>query len=303
MHDQANELRHLVSRQTAEAPPRLADRSKLVVVAGGKGGAGTTTLAVNLAAALARAGRAVTLVDADPSGGDLVLLCCVQERYTIADVLAGRCTVAEALEAGPAGAHVLAGSWELAILADAPPAGQQRLIEHLQCMPPRPDWVVVDTGNGWSRWARRWWQAADQVLMVTTPELASVMDTYAAIKILAADGAARVDLVVNRVDHAEDARDVRTRLSRVCQRFLAIEPGTAGFVPSDPMVAAAAAARQPFVLASPGGPAATHLEQLAAKLASEEGDASRTTRKIQPPAGQTPIPRNSLGIGPLVKLY
>src|SRR5580698_267253 len=78
MSDQANELRQLVLRAalhspSAEQPP------KLIVVTSGKGGVGTTTIAVNLAIALARDGRRTVLVDADLEQADAGRLCHLEE--------------------------------------------------------------------------------------------------------------------------------------------------------------------------------------------------------------------------------
>src|SRR3989304_8316814 len=107
MHDQANDLRRLVreSRTPASAPAPL--RPTLLVVAGGKGGVGTTTLAVNLAVALAQRGRRTVLVDADPDTADAAILCRLPEHHTVADVLAPRRAPAEALQPVPGGRRVL----------------------------------------------------------------------------------------------------------------------------------------------------------------------------------------------------
>ncbi|MGZ7003913.1 MAG: nucleotide-binding protein, partial [Acidimicrobiales bacterium] len=64
-----------VARDELEAASgRAAARPRLVLVTGAKAGEGTTTVAVNLAAAAARAGAKVVLVEADPILGDLTLM-------------------------------------------------------------------------------------------------------------------------------------------------------------------------------------------------------------------------------------
>lgn len=233
MNDQANELRQLVSHRLL-ASGRTSGGAKLLVVAGGKGGVGTTTVGIHLAAALAHGGFHPVLVDADVDGGNTAMLCNLQERYTIADVLAGRKAAQEALELGPAGVRVLAGAWELAVLADGSTSTQQRFLGQLQGLRHLTEVVVIDVGDSWSRWARRFWQAADMVLLVTTSELAAIMDAYASIKVLAAgEPGIPLELVVNMAD-ASTARDVETRLTRACQRFLGLRLGVAGHVPYDP---------------------------------------------------------------------
>jgi flagellar biosynthesis protein FlhG len=265
MYDQANDLRQLVRWAS---PQRPALRTRLLVVAGGKGGTGTTTLAVNLAAALASEGRGVALVDADPAGGNVGLLCRLADRETIADVLAGRCSAQQALQAGPAGLQVLCGGWSAAGLAEWPAAAQDRLIAELQNLGPRTDLVVIDAGNALSRFAYRFWQSADELLLVTTPELTAVMDAYAAVKLLAhGERRLAIGAVVNLTPDGTVAQDVQERLRRACRRFLGLTLRDAGWIPWDPRVGALAASRTLLVSAAPHWPAAVKIRDLAKMIA------------------------------------
>jgi flagellar biosynthesis protein FlhG len=72
-----------------------------------------------------------------------------------------------------------------------------------------------------------------RVVLVTTPEAAAILDTFAAIKLLVApDDAARISIVVSRAADQETAEDVYRRLAMACHRFLAITLDYAGWVPS-----------------------------------------------------------------------
>src|SRR5688572_15960951 len=111
MSDQAFHLRALVrAAAQADAGPALPAPRK-VVVCGGKGGAGATTIAVNLSVALGRLGSRVVLVDADMNHADVAAYCQLEPRDTIADVLSSRRTVHEVLTRGPAGIQIVAGVW------------------------------------------------------------------------------------------------------------------------------------------------------------------------------------------------
>ncbi len=264
MYDQANDLRRLVRRASPERP---ALRTRLVVVAGGKGGSGTTTLAVNLAAALAAEGRGVALVDADPAGGNVGLLCRLADRVTIVDVLAGRCSAAEALQAGPVGLKVLSGGWGAAGLAEWPGATQDRLIAQLQDLGPQADLAVIDAGNRPTRFAHRFWQSADELLLVTTPELAAVMDAYAAVKLMAGgEGGLPIRTVVNLAPDGAVAGGVHQRLRRACRRFLGLTLRDAGWIPRDPHIGVKAESQELLVSTAPHSPAAVRICRLAKML-------------------------------------
>lgn len=283
MRDQADDLRQLVRQRLGTAAAPDAPGVRLLAVSGGKGGVGATTIALNLAVAFARRGARAVLVDADPHGGDLALRCRLEARHTLADVLSGQRSVREAVEPGPWGIRVLPGAWGVAEQSPASPDAQQRLLEQLQALRGEADWVVIDTGDGLSRLVRRFWLAADAVLLVTTPDLASVMAAYGAIKVLAAgDDGIRLRSLVTMAPCLEAADDVHARLAHVCRRFLGIRLAGAGHVPLDAAVARAGETGDPFLIASPDCPAARQMERIAQVLAEgaaacalcpEKGDA------------------------------
>jgi flagellar biosynthesis protein FlhG len=280
MPDQANRLRLLMLAGRREAARRpVAAAPQLVVVASGKGGVGTTTAAVNLAVSLANDGRRTVLVDADLGRADATALCHVEDIYTVADVLAGRRGVHETLVRGPAGVQVLPGAWATGNLTDCEPAAQQRLLDELARLGPHADYIVIDAGSSLSRVVRRFWQAADRVLIVTSPEAASVTNAYAAIKLLApANRRAPIETLVNLAQTAAEAAEIGQRLARACRRFLALDVAGGCYLPFDPRIAAAGKARTPFVL-SPAAPAAgVQLERLASRLTAGAAQ-SRTSQE------------------------
>jgi flagellar biosynthesis protein FlhG len=221
MPDQADKLRDLVRDVT---PRRDADGPPMVAVTGGKGGVGATTVAVNLAAALAQRGQRVVLVDAARQHGDLAGVAGIDTTLvrSLGDVLAGRCSAADALAPGPSGTLLLADRWAPESPPDWSPAADERLLAELQDLSPWADLVVVDTGSGAMPWTARFWQQARLALVVTTVDDVSVMDTYATIKLSAAGMTAGTDVrvLVNRCDSERAAADACGRIGNVCRRFL-----------------------------------------------------------------------------------
>jgi flagellar biosynthesis protein FlhG len=269
MPDQANRLRLLMRAGVRNLAPRpeRADAPQRIVVASGKGGVGTTTVAVNLAVSLALNGRRTVLVDADLGRADATSLCRASDVYTVADVLAGRRGVHETLTSGPAGVQVLPGAWATGSFAECSPAAQQRLLDELMRLGPHADYVVIDAGCALDQIAGRFWQAADRVLVVTSPESVAVTNAYAAIKLLAPRGRETpVQTVVNLASSAAVAGETGRRLARACRRFLGLVVDDGCYLPLDLAIAAAGKAQTPFVLARVASPACEQLEQLASRL-------------------------------------
>jgi flagellar biosynthesis protein FlhG len=230
MHDQADELRHLV-RQRAASGARYGSGVPLLVVSGGKGGVGTTTIAANLAVALARQGRRAVFVDADLDHGGSANLCQHPQIGSVVDVLKGKRTVHEVLERGPSGIQVLSGAWASGELTDCSAAAQQKFIAELKSLAPHAEVVVIDAGSSRNHFVRGFWHAANGVLVVTTTDSVSIMDCYAAIKVLlSGDAPVPIHTLVNLASDAQLAADVQSRIAAACQRFLGVRATAAGHV-------------------------------------------------------------------------
>jgi flagellar biosynthesis protein FlhG len=268
MIDQATELRRLVlrsGRMSAEDDPQPP---RIVVVSGGKVGLGSTTFAVNLAAAGAAHGLRIVLLDADLYRADVASHCGLSESVTLADVLLGRRGIHEALQRGPGGMQVIAGSRTAEARNACSDRALSRVLRQIQTLGRHADLFLIDTGNGPTEPTIRLWQAADEVLLVTTPDAVAVMDTYATIKTLLTRSAVRspLRLVVNHAESAEIAADVHRRIDQSCRRFLGISLPIAGWAPEDEAAFAAARLGTPLVLSQPSSPLARAIDELAATL-------------------------------------
>ena len=236
MLDQAHDLRQLATRCQPAETPCCRRRPALVVVAGGKGGVGTTSVAIGLATAVAKTGRHSVLIDAD-SRGDVALLCGVEERYTLADVLAGRRTWTEALCTGPTSVKVIVGQrgWQD---GRNPTAAATHLIEQLNRQPLPAELAVIDAGNRLDGPMPHLCGKADALVMVTTGDVASVVGTFASIKAVVQSRdyeetplhrhGGGLFLLVNMASSARVAEIVYYRLARTCRRVLGVELQSAG---------------------------------------------------------------------------
>lgn len=269
MRDQAAELRKLVLSASHAATAGHGPAPQLLVLTGGKGGVGTTTLAVNLAVSLADHGARVVLVDADPQRADVTSHCGLGADAGFADVLASRRDIHEVLMRGPCGLQVVPGVWSASKSHGYSEKNQYRLLRQLRALGRHAEWVLVDVGHGAPDVLGRFWHAADHVLLVSTPDPVSVMDTYATIKTLLTDElTCGLHLIVNRASGDEEARDVQRRIDQSCRRFLGKPVGTLGFVPNDPAIPAAARQGQSLIASSSECSAAQAIVRIAATLLS-----------------------------------
>ncbi|HWB14288.1 MAG TPA: AAA family ATPase [Pirellulales bacterium] len=271
MPDQANHLRQMMRGARRAAISGAAERPGLLVVAGGKGGVGTTTLAVNLAVALARRGRRTLVVDGDLGKADTAALCGTRQGYTVGDVLAGRRSIQEAMQDGPAGIRVLPGAWATGHVTDCSATAQERLVADLARLE-RFDHVVIDAGSGVTRIVERFWRAADRVLLVTTTASTSVIDAYAALKTFGGGRQGPMAQVVMNMADGRQAQGAMSRLRDACRRFLGLELDCAASLAHCREIAEAAQRQMPVVLSSPASQAAQIIDRLAESVEQSTGD-------------------------------
>ena len=265
--DQAHHLRLLA---LSAGPRRSSKRgtTRWLAVAGGKGGVGTTTIALNLAATFARRGQATVLVDADPDASDIAVMCRLAPRTTQAHMPDGQLDSPHSLVLGPVRLEILCGQSSRQRLP-LPGHTRSRLLGYLIEKTPPPDWVVLDLGDRFIPGEHSLWAAADLLLLVTTPELPAILDTYASLKTLFAHGVLQpIWVVVNAADSERQANEVYRRLERACWRFLGCRLEPAGWVARDRVVRAAVAASLPLTIKAPRSRPARQLEHVASRLLS-----------------------------------
>jgi flagellar biosynthesis protein FlhG len=268
MSDQASELRKLVMRAMRDGHSSHGPMPRLVVVTSGQSGVGVTTLAVNLSAALAEQGSRVVLVDADATGESIAALCGLPAAAAAsAEFVGAKRDIHEILQLGPAGIQIAPGLWAAAQESQISPMALERMVRQLTKLGRHADSVILDAGNGRNEFLRRLAQAADDVLVVTTPESSAITDAYAKIKLALSDTSpATLWLVVNKTQRVEEADEVHRRMNQSCERFLGHGIRRLGAVPFDSAVANSAQRASPLVIDRPGDPASRAVIRMAMDL-------------------------------------
>ena len=251
----------------------LKPLGKVLAVTSGKGGVGKTFVSANLAAALAKRGLRVLVLDADLGLANLDVVLNLYPKVTLHDVFTGKAKLEEAIVRAPGGFSVLLAGSGMVEYSRLTPEVRDDFLRIMGGLIPHYDIVLLDTGAGISDVVLFAVSLASEVLVVATPEPTSLTDAYATIKVLAAQQKRQnIRMVINQTARLGDGRALTTQLQQVLDRFVKTEPGRPlrlihmGDIPSDPSVRQAVMRRQLLLLSMPGCPAAMAISQLAAKL-------------------------------------
>ena len=253
--------------------PHPVSAQHIMAVTSGKGGVGKTFVSANLAAALARAGRRVLVLDADLGLANLDVVLNLYPKITLHDVFTGKSTLADAVLPAPGGFSVLLAGSGMIEYSRLTPEVRDQLHDVIVRVRPRFDRVILDTGAGISDVVLYTVSLADEVVIVATPEPTSLTDAYATIKVLATNQARRpIHLLVNQSHRAGEAGAIRKQLQLVVDRF--VNPGLdsplaldlIGDIPLDTTVREAVVRRELLLAVYPGSSAARAIVAAAAKL-------------------------------------
>lgn len=208
-------------------------------IAGGKGGVGKTTTAVNVGAGLQELGYDVAVVDADLGMANLGSMLSVKPDRSVHEILSGNAAVSEALTDAPGGLTVIAGEQSLDAFADADPAKLRKVIKTLRAA---YDVVIIDTGAGLSHEVAVPLGLADGIVLVTTPDEVAVGDTAKTAQLADRIDGTVIGGIINRVTRHTDVAEINDRLDFP---LLAV-------IPDDPQ----ATHEEPLVRNEPESPAA-----------------------------------------------
>jgi flagellar biosynthesis protein FlhG len=241
--------------------------ARVVAITSGKGGVGKTNVVAGLALALAQQGQRVVLMDADFGLANLDILLGLSPKYTLEHVLRGEKVIEEILLDGPMGIRIIPASSGIQELTRLDTMSELRLVQGLQRVAETADWLLIDTAAGIHDSVLKLLMAAQEVILVATPEPTSLVDAYAMVKVLhLRDAHKLLWLLVNNGQSADEAQETVDQLQAVTERFLGKQLKVLGMIPSDPHLLQAVRQQRGVVELFPHAPSTLAFQALARQL-------------------------------------
>lgn len=260
--DQAHQL-----RQLSNSLAQHKKMSRVVTVASGKGGVGKSNFILSFALSLMELGQKVVVIDLDIGMANLDILMGTTPKYHLLDMILERKSIWSVLERGPQGLEYIAGGSGLNELLQLREEERHYFFRELEKLHGYADLILIDTGAGLTVESQQCHLAADEVILLTTPEPTAMADAYSVVKILHSQKPTiSFQLVVNRVSRQKEGIEAGSKFKFAVQRFLNKEITIFGALPDDAAVMQAVLKQVPFYLAYPRAQASLTLKRLAQRF-------------------------------------
>ena len=232
---------------------------RTIAITGGKGGTGKSNTAINLGMALNQYKKDVIIVDGNLTTPDIgIYLGNPINPVTLHDVLKGKKHIKQAIYNHHSGTKIIPGSISLNSLKEADPEKLPKELSKLSA-----DYILIDTAAGLGREALSAIKSANEVLIVTNPELTAVTDALKTIRLCTQLKKKILGVVVTKTNPKNADLSIEGIES-------ILEKPVIGVIPEDRAVKFAIAKKDSVIHTYPNSVAAINYMKLAASLSGEE---------------------------------
>ena len=280
--DQATNLRRIVKEESGKVHKLRVKNGSLpsknspmvFTVTSGKGGVGKTNIVGNLAVTYQRMKKRVLIFDADLGLANIDIIFGINPKYTIEDVIKGEKELSQIIAKGPEGVAIIPASSGVQELSHLTEGHKINLLNEFDLLNNMYDILLIDTGAGISSNVIYFNLAAQERIVVVTPEPTSITDAYALIKVMFMQhGTNRFIILMNMVRNEKEAMSVYKHLSRVVEKFMgSISLDYAGYVPYDKHLHESVNRREPVTCCHPQSSSSQSFKKLAECLLDQTGE-------------------------------
>jgi flagellar biosynthesis protein FlhG len=243
-------------------------RSRVIAFSSGKGGVGKSTIILNVALALQILGKKTCIIDADLGTANIDILLQLEAPYNLYHLIEGQREIEEIIVCGPQGLLLVPGGSGLEVLANLREWQFSRLITAFNKLESIVDYLLLDTGAGVSRNVTNFLLAADEIVLIATPDPHAIMDVYSLIKILKNyEVTSAIKLIVNMTEKEEEAYQVWNVISAASREFLGLPVEYLGLIPFSNVIALSVKKQEPFFLSYPKHKVSTNILKITRLLA------------------------------------
>jgi flagellar biosynthesis protein FlhG len=273
--DQATNLRRIIKEESSKIQ-KLKEYKKdsksskingplVIAVTSGKGGVGKTNIVGNLAIAYQRMKKKTLIFDADLGLANIDIIYGINPKYTIEEVISGEKELSQIIVQGPEGVAIIPASSGVQELAHLSEGHKINLLNEFDILNNKFDVLLIDTSAGISSNVTYFNLAAQERIVVVTPEPTSITDAYALIKVMFNKHEVKnFYLLMNMVKDEKEAKSVYKNLSSVIGKFMgSISIDYAGYIPYDKHLHKSVSRREPVSCCYPEASSSRSFKKLA----------------------------------------
>ncbi len=245
--------------------------ASIIVIASGKGGVGKTTTAINLAAAMKYFGKDVLVIDGNLSTPNIgIHLNAPEVPINLNHVLRGKAEPFEAVYEHDSGIKIMPSSISIKELKKTKPEKLKNFRNHFKKISEN---VIIDCAAGLGNEASCAIETADELIIVTNPEMPAITDALKAVKTAEQLKKPVKGIIVTRVkkDNIELSPEVVKEM---------LEIPVLGMIPEDDYVRKSISIKNPVVHTYPKSRASRAYKEIAAKILDMPYDSDKDREKI-----------------------
>jgi flagellar biosynthesis protein FlhG len=273
--DQAKTLRNISVFDTDAIKINDTQSTSVYSITSGKGGVGKTAVVANLAYNLATMGKRVLILDADLGLANIDVVFGLSPLFNLNHFFSGERELQDIMVDGPQGIKILPAGSGIQNFIRLDAQQKMRLLDGLDAMHNHFDFVLIDTEAGISENVTYFNTAAQDILVVTTPDPTAITDAYALMKLLSTQyHEKKFNLVVNQIRNEDDALDVYRKLTMVANRYLDISIDYLGSIPEDRQMVDSIRKQRVISEIFPNSKITQSFKELATRISSEPSQSS-----------------------------